>query len=291
MQLELLEGACKGRPIPAESVEDARHPPVPVPGQLEQEHPPVGLGAAPLEEAGFLRPLHELRDGGLSQVQSPAQLGDRRVALRRGLQLQQQVVALRCQAQLGGDRLAAAEEASELAAKLGCANDLTRCRRQSRRHHRSRDCGHNAPVTTAERAAARATSSASTPSASHAPRPYVETERHIRERRARGLFGRHALHDGPARGLVPSGEAARGRAQRRLGRALLLRAGAGAGRGPRAAAAVHLARRLRRAAREARRARARARRRRTACSSTRTSTSTARRPRARASASTARTRC
>ena len=41
---------------------------------------------------------------------------------------------------------------------------------------------------------------------------------------ARGLFGRLRLHDGAARGLVPSGDAARRRAQRRLGRALLLRA-------------------------------------------------------------------
>ena len=62
------------------------------------------------------------------------------------------------------------------------------------------------------------------------PSAYAETERHIRERRARGLFGRHAVHDGAARGLVPSGAAARRRAQRRLGGALLLRARAASGR-------------------------------------------------------------
>ena len=36
------------------------------------------------------------------------------------------------------------------------------------------------------------------------PRPTTGTERHIRERRARGLFGADALHDGPSRGVVPS---------------------------------------------------------------------------------------
>ena len=46
-----------------------------------------------------------------------------------------------------------------------------------------------------------------------------------------GPLRRHALHDGAARGLLPSGVAAAGRAHRRLRGALLLRAGRPAGSG------------------------------------------------------------
>ena len=60
--------------------------------------------------------------------------------------------------------------------------------------------------------------------------PYEETERHIRERRGARPLRRHALHDGAARGVVPPGAAARGRADGGLGGALLLRARSGAAR-------------------------------------------------------------
>ena len=85
--------------------------------------------------------------------------------------------------------------------------------------------------------------------------PYAETERHIRERRARGLFGAAPLHDlaGPSSPATPSG-CSRGALDRRLGGALLLRARSPSlapGRGP--PAPLRLARRLRRAARAARR--------------------------------------
>ena len=113
---------------------------------------------------------------------------------------------------------------------------------------------------------------------------------HPRAARPRALRG-HALHDGAARGLVPSRDAAAGRAHRRLGRALLLRPGAAARARGGPAAALHVERRLRRAAGAARRAGAARSAAPTACSSTRTSTSTARPPRGPASASTARTRC
>ncbi len=58
---------------------------------------------------------------------------------------------------------------------------------------------------------------------------YEATERHIRDRRRRGLFAGHALHDGAAGGVVPPRAPAAGRAHRRLGGALLLAAGRGAG--------------------------------------------------------------
>ena len=67
---------------------------------------------------------------------------------------------------------------------------------------------------------------------------------HPRAPRARPVR-RHALHDGAARGVVPSRDAAARRAHRRLGRALLLAARAGAAAGPRPAAALHVVRRLR----------------------------------------------
>ena len=114
---------------------------------------------------------------------------------------------------------------------------------------------------------------------------------HPRAPRARPLR-RHALHDGAARGLVPSRDAARRRAHRRLGGALLLRARAGApppghGRLPRYTwydAYAELREKLDALGRQARRRVPRARRR-----------EPARRPRGggaqRASASTARTRC
>ena len=54
--------------------------------------------------------------------------------------------------------------------------------------------------------------------------PYDETERHILDRRARGLFAGMRFTMAQARGLLPSGAAAPGRAHRRVGRALLLRA-------------------------------------------------------------------
>ena len=106
---------------------------------------------------------------------------------------------------------------------------------------------------------------------------YDETEQHIRERARAGPLRRDEVHDGPARGLVPSrAPARRCGAHGRLGGALLLerRARTRARRGP--AAAVRLARPLRAPARRGstrsggRSAAA------TACSSTRTSTSTAR---------------
>ena len=52
--------------------------------------------------------------------------------------------------------------------------------------------------------------------------PYDETERHIRERRARGLFADMRFTMARPGGLVPSGDAARRGAHGRLGRALLL---------------------------------------------------------------------
>ena len=125
-----------------------------------------------------------------------------------------------------------------------------------------------------------APSSGSTQSASRRRSPTTSTERHIRERRARGLFGAAAVHDGAARGLVPSRAAARRRSQRRLGGALLLRARAPSGRrataGCRATPGTTATRSC---ARSSTRSAARSARR-TACSSTRTSTSTARPPRA-----------
>ena len=85
--------------------------------------------------------------------------------------------------------------------------------------------------------------------------PYEETERHIRERRARGLFARHALHDGEARGLVSSGAPVRRSAYGRLGCDLLLRAVAASRPGRGAPAPLHVAGRLRRAPHAARGAR------------------------------------
>ena len=62
--------------------------------------------------------------------------------------------------------------------------------------------------------------------------PYAETERHIRERRARGLFADMRFTMAQPGGVVPSRDAAARCAHRRLRRALLLRARAGApGRG------------------------------------------------------------
>ena len=67
--------------------------------------------------------------------------------------------------------------------------------------------------------------------------PYAETEQHIAERPPARSVCRHALHDGPARGLVPSGAARARRALGGLGCALLLGARAvtrpGEGRLPR----------------------------------------------------------
>ena len=97
-------------------------------------------------------------------------------------------------------------------------------------------------------------SSGSTPSASRLPRPTPGPSA-TSASAARAGSSAAAVHDGAARGLVPSRAAARRRAQRRLRGALLLRARAGAAGGARPAAALHLARPLRRPAREARRAR------------------------------------
>ena len=99
---------------------------------------------------------------------------------------------------------------------------------------------------------------------------------HPRAARARPLR-RHEVHDGPARGLLSPGAAAR-RVPAPSSRRRSATGPTGPSRARRgAAAAVRLARPLRAPARAARRARAAARRLRTACSSTRTSTSTARR--------------
>ena len=119
---------------------------------------------------------------------------------------------------------------------------------------------HNAPVTTADvqRLAARAGLDAVGVARAEA---YVDTERHIRERRARGLFGRmrftmaqpevschpELLLDG-ARTVVSAALCYYAPEPERAARA-------------RPPAALHLARPLRRPAREARRARPRARRR------------------------------
>ena len=59
-------------------------------------------------------------------------------------------------------------------------------------------------------------------SASHRAEAYVETERHIRERRERGLFADMRFTMARPERVVPSGDAAAGRAQRRLGSAVLL---------------------------------------------------------------------
>ena len=105
--------------------------------------------------------------------------------------------------------------------------------------------------------------------------PYEETERHIRERRARGLFGRMRFTMAqPEVSCHP--ETLLEGARTVVSAALCYYApGARAGRGGGAPAALRVARPLRAAARAAGRARAAARRLRTACSSTRTSTSTA----------------
>ena len=122
--------------------------------------------------------------------------------------------------------------------------------------------------------------------------PYDETERHIRDRRARGLFAGHALHHGAARGVLPSGAALSGGAHRRLRGALLLRAGPRSrGRARGGCRATRGATPTRRCASSSTTLGASARRRRTACSSTRTSTWTARARPGQGSASTARTRC
>ena len=101
---------------------------------------------------------------------------------------------------------------------------------------------------------------------------------------------RNGLHDGAARGLLSSGDAAARRADRDLGGALLLRArgrspGRGRGGSPATPGPTATPSCARSSTRSAAGSAAR-----TACSSTRTSTSTARAPRAPASASTARTR-
>ena len=115
---------------------------------------------------------------------------------------------------------------------------------------------HNAPGDDRGRAAARRRARARR--RRRRPRRGVRRDRaaHPRAARARPLRP-DAVHDGPARGLVPSGAAARRRAHGRVRGALLLRARAGAAARARAPAAVHLARPLRRPAREARRARPR----------------------------------
>ena len=107
----------------------------------------------------------------------------------------------------------------------------------------------------------------------------------------RGALRRHAVHDGAARGVLPSRDAAAGRAHRRLRRALLLRAGAGAASRRGTAPALHVVRRATPCCASGSTSSAGGSAASTACSSTRTSTSTARPPHARASASTARTRC
>ena len=68
---------------------------------------------------------------------------------------------------------------------------------------------------------------------------YGATERHIRERRARGLFADMRFTMARPEELVPSGAAAAERAQRRLGRALLLAPRSSAAPGPRTACALH----------------------------------------------------
>ena len=124
-----------------------------------------------------------------------------------------------------------------------------------------------------------------------AGRAYEGTERHIRERRARGLFGRLRFTTVAARDLLPSrARCSRARAASSRRRSATTsrspsgpRATAGCRATPGTTATPSCARSSTRSA--ARSARP------TACSSTRTSTSTARPPRAPASASTARTRC
>ena len=96
---------------------------------------------------------------------------------------------------------------------------------------------HNAIVTTAELERIAAELGIDVVGAAPAE-AYEATERHIAERKERGPLRRHAVHDGAPRGLVPPGDAAPERADRRLRRALLLRAtsrapGPGEGRLPR----------------------------------------------------------
>src|SRR5437868_7537579 len=106
-EVELLERLSERDAVAAERVEDAGDAPVAVLCQLEQEHPAVALRAAPADEPGLLGTLDELGDRGLAQVESLAQLGHGRLPTRGGLELQEQVVALRGEADLGCERLTA----------------------------------------------------------------------------------------------------------------------------------------------------------------------------------------
>ena len=149
---------------------------------------------------------------------------------------------------------------------------------------------HNAVVTTVE--LARLAEELGIDAIGAAPAaPYTETERQIRERRARGLFAdmRFTMAQ-PEVSCHP--ETLLPGARTVVSAALCYYApggppGPGEGRLPR----YTWSDALRRAAREARRARPAAGRRATACWSTRTSTSTARGRPVPASASTERTRC
>src|SRR5262249_6785534 len=121
---EPVERLSEGGPVAAERVEGARHPLVPFLGQLEQEDAAVTVGAAAPDQAPLLGPPYRVRHRRLAQLQAPAELGDGRVAGGRGLQLQEEVVALRREAHVGGDGVAALQEAAELAAEGGGADEL-----------------------------------------------------------------------------------------------------------------------------------------------------------------------
>jgi len=85
------------------------------PREAKVSHPAVRLRPLALDEAGILRALDELCHRALRELHALGEVGDRRLprSVRSTLDLQQQEMALRCEAVLACDLLAGSQERPE----------------------------------------------------------------------------------------------------------------------------------------------------------------------------------
>ena len=95
-QVDLVEGVGERLPVGAERRERVQQPPLALLRQLQEPDAPVRGRLPPLDQAGLLRPPHELCHCRLLHLQQPAQLCDAqlRLAVASRADHQQQVVAL-----------------------------------------------------------------------------------------------------------------------------------------------------------------------------------------------------
>src|SRR5919204_5696082 len=120
--IELAEGGAERFPIVAKGGDDAQQPAFALGREPQQPHPPVVARRLTNDESRLLCPVDQLGDCGLLQVEQLAKLGHSQLSCRSDHQ--QQVVPLRRQAGLSGNRLRPMQETAERGAKRCHAKKL-----------------------------------------------------------------------------------------------------------------------------------------------------------------------